>query len=71
MKGFVDGYLRRGAAHEIKSISGAVPSDGGYAVPRQIDAAIAGGVAASFFVLVGFLMLWLRQPLLQLALPKS
>ncbi|MBS64565.1 hypothetical protein [Salinisphaera sp.] len=33
--------------------------------------AIAGGVAASFFVLVGFLMLWLRQPLLQLALPKS
>lgn len=41
VKGFVDGYLRRGAAHEIKSISGAVPSDGGYAVPRQIDAAIA------------------------------
>ncbi|WP_082851559.1 phage major capsid protein [Erythrobacter sp. HI0063] len=41
VKGFVDGYLRRGAAHEIKSISGAAPSDGGYAVPRQIDAAIA------------------------------
>ena len=41
VKGFVDGYLRRGAAHEIKSISGTVPSDGGYAVPRQIDAAIA------------------------------
>ena len=33
--------------------------------------ALAGGVAASLFVLVGFLMLWLRQPLLQLALPKS
>ena len=25
VKGFVDGYLRRGAAHEIKSISGAAP----------------------------------------------
>ena len=41
MKGFVDGYLRRGATAEYKSISGAVPSDGGYAVPRQIDAMIA------------------------------
>ena len=41
VKGFVDGYLRRGSTQEIKSISGAVPSDGGYAVPRQIDAAIA------------------------------
>lgn len=41
VKGFVDGYLRRGAVHEIKSISGTVPSDGGYAVPHQIDAMIA------------------------------
>ncbi|UIP07133.1 phage major capsid protein [Erythrobacter sp. SDW2] len=41
VKGFVDGYLRRGSTSEIKSISGAVPSDGGYAVPREIDAAIA------------------------------
>ncbi|QWC58339.1 phage major capsid protein [Erythrobacter sp. 3-20A1M] len=41
VKGFVDGYLRRGSTAEIKSISGAVPSDGGYAVPRQIDALIA------------------------------
>jgi len=41
VKGFVDGYLRRGAVHEIKSISGATPGDGGYAVPRQIDAMIA------------------------------
>ena len=40
-KGFVDGYLRRGNTHEIKSISGTSPSDGGYAVPRQIDAMIA------------------------------
>ncbi|WP_369026600.1 phage major capsid protein [Qipengyuania sp. RANM35] len=41
VKGFVDGYLRRGSTAEFKSISGAVPSDGGYAVPRQIDAMIA------------------------------
>ena len=41
VKGFVDGYLRRGSTHEIKSISGAVPGDGGYAVPREIDAMIA------------------------------
>ncbi len=41
VKGFVDGYLRRGSTSEIKSISGTVPSDGGYAVPREIDAAIA------------------------------
>jgi len=41
LKGFVDGYLRRGREAEVKSLSGAVPSDGGYAVPRQIDAAIA------------------------------
>ena len=41
VKGFVDSYLRRDATAEYKSISGAVPSDGGYAVPRQIDAMIA------------------------------
>ncbi len=41
VKGFVDGYLRRGREAEIKSISGAVPQDGGYAVPREIDAMIA------------------------------
>ena len=41
VKGFVDGYLRRGSTHEIKSISGTSPGDGGYAVPRQIDAMIA------------------------------
>ncbi|MDG6079181.1 phage major capsid protein [Erythrobacter litoralis] len=38
--GFVDGYLRTGSTAEIKSISGVVPADGGYAVPRQIDAMI-------------------------------
>ncbi|WP_375290840.1 phage major capsid protein [Qipengyuania sp.] len=41
VKGFVDGYLRRGSTLELKSLSGAVPSDGGYAVPREIDALIA------------------------------
>ncbi len=41
VKGFVDGYLRRGSTSEIKSLSGATPQDGGYAVPREIDAAIA------------------------------
>ena len=45
IKGFVDGYLRRGQLNvpglELKSLSGAVPADGGYAVPREIDALIA------------------------------
>ena len=41
VKGFVDGYLRRGSTLELKSITGAVAQDGGYAVPRQIDALIA------------------------------
>ena len=38
---FVDAYLRRGSETEVKSISGAALADGGYAVPRQIDAMIA------------------------------
>ncbi|WP_379923173.1 phage major capsid protein [Erythrobacter sp. R86502] len=41
VKSFVDGYLRRGRETELKSISGISPADGGYAVPRQIDAIIA------------------------------
>ncbi len=45
MKGFVDGYLRRGRETELKSISGVSPADGGYAVPRQIDAMIASTLA--------------------------
>jgi len=36
MKGFVDGYLRRGREAEVKSISGVVPGDGGYAVSRVV-----------------------------------
>jgi HK97 family phage major capsid protein len=37
---FVDGYVRRGAEVELKAFAGNVPGDGGYAVPREIDAAI-------------------------------
>ena len=41
VKSFIDGYLRQGRESEIKSLSGAVPADGGYAVPREIDAMIS------------------------------
>ena len=41
VKGFVDGYLRHGHTHEIKSLDTRTSSDGGYAVPRIIDAMIA------------------------------
>ncbi len=41
VKGFIDGYLRYGRETELKSLSGAVAADGGYAVPQQIDEMIA------------------------------
>jgi len=41
LKGFVDGYLRQGREAELKSINAAAAGDGGYAVPREIDALIA------------------------------
>ncbi|MDB5724862.1 MAG: phage capsid protein [Novosphingobium sp.] len=41
LKGFVDGYLRHGRETELKSLTQGVLADGGYAVPREIDAAIA------------------------------
>ncbi|MGB3472158.1 MAG: phage major capsid protein [Erythrobacter sp.] len=41
VKGFVDGYLRRGRETQVKSLNTATPGDGGYAVPKIIDAAIA------------------------------
>lgn len=41
VKSFIDAYLRQGREAEIKSISGLTPADGGYAVPREIDAMIA------------------------------
>jgi HK97 family phage major capsid protein len=37
---FVDGYIRRGETMELKSFSGVTPADGGYAVPRELDAEI-------------------------------
>lgn len=41
VKSFVDGYLRLGREAEIKAMSQGSLPDGGYAVPRQIDEAIA------------------------------
>lgn len=41
VKSFVDGYLRLGRETEMKSLSGVVAADGGYAVPREIDALIS------------------------------
>lgn len=41
VKGFVDGYLRRGRENEIKSINASNPADGGFAIPRVIDEIIA------------------------------
>ncbi|OYX63540.1 MAG: hypothetical protein B7Y88_12785 [Sphingomonadales bacterium 32-64-17] len=41
VKSFVTGYLRQGRETELKSLSGLTPGDGGYAVPREIDAMIA------------------------------
>ncbi len=46
VKGFVEGFLRRGSTLELKSIVGTAPSDGGYAVPREIDALIARQLTA-------------------------
>jgi HK97 family phage major capsid protein len=44
VKGFVDGYLRQGRETELKSVSGVTPADGGFAVPRRIDEAIAAAL---------------------------
>lgn len=41
LKGFVDGYLRMGRETELKSLSIGSAADGGFAVPRPIDAEIA------------------------------
>ncbi len=40
VKSFIEGYLRRGRETEVKSLSSASGPEGGYAVPRQIDALI-------------------------------
>ncbi|MEZ5734380.1 MAG: phage major capsid protein [Novosphingobium sp.] len=41
VKGFVEHYLRHGRETELKAVSGAMPADGGYAVPQEIDAVIS------------------------------
>lgn len=46
LKGFVDGYLRHGREAELKSLTSTVPADGGYAVPREIDALITAQLRA-------------------------
>ena len=46
VKSFVQGYLRQGRETELKSIHGATPGEGGYAVPREIDAMIASRITA-------------------------
>ena len=47
-RAFVSGYLRRGltVATETKSFVGTTPTDGGYAVPKEIDAAIEATMKA-------------------------
>ncbi|PXA83662.1 phage major capsid protein, partial [Nostoc sp. 3335mG] len=47
-KQFVDRYLRHGnsAGIEVKAIDGTADSSGGYAVPQEIDAAIASTLTA-------------------------
>ncbi|MEO0030783.1 MAG: hypothetical protein RIS94_541 [Pseudomonadota bacterium] len=40
-QGFIDGYLRLGRETELKSLSIGSSADGGYAVPRPIDAEIS------------------------------
>ncbi len=37
---FIDGYIRRGSEVALKSVTGVTPQDGGFAVPRDIDAQI-------------------------------
>lgn len=39
-RAFVDGYLRAGREIELKSVTGVTPGEGGFAVPREIDAMI-------------------------------
>ncbi|PNU04654.1 phage major capsid protein [Novosphingobium guangzhouense] len=46
VKSFVQGYLRSGRETELKSLSGAVATDGGYTVPREIDALISARLKA-------------------------
>lgn len=45
---FVDGYLRKGLADaELKSVTGVTGAEGGFAIPREIDARIDAAVKLS------------------------
>lgn len=43
---FIEGYVRKGREVELKSFAGNVPADGGYAVPKEIDAVIDAALKA-------------------------
>ncbi|WP_347302740.1 phage major capsid protein [Croceibacterium sp. TMG7-5b_MA50] len=46
VKGFVEGYLRQGRETELKGLNSATGTEGGFAVPSEIDVAIAATVKA-------------------------
>ncbi|WP_121117162.1 phage major capsid protein [Croceibacterium ferulae] len=46
VKGFVDGYLRQGRETELKGMNSATGAEGGFAVPAEVDVAIAATVKA-------------------------
>lgn len=41
VKGFIESYVRHGQELQTKALSGQSPSEGGYAVPQELDAVIA------------------------------
>lgn len=59
-RAFVDGYLRQGrqAGVEMKSFSGVSGVDGGFAVPREIDAAIDATLVVSIEMGFALYELW-------------
>ncbi len=44
---FIDGYLRQGQEVELKSFAGNVAADGGFAIPKEIDAVIDATLKAA------------------------
>ncbi|KHL24545.1 phage capsid protein [Croceibacterium mercuriale] len=46
VKGFVDGYLRQGRETELKGMNSLTGPEGGFAVPAEVDVAIAATVKA-------------------------
>ena len=60
---FVDGYLRRGSEIELKSFTGAVAGDGGYAVPKEIDGQIDRTLTAISLPGLTGRWMWSRSPM--------